>query len=253
MDFVRKMLESGKLELVHRREASRLALQRAGEEALRKLSDLRREAWPPSLEDGPGGPLASRFGGAPWLPEGSLWPACGACGRPANFLVQLDLGTLPPGAAPLERGLFQAFYCVACEGRASGWEPGSPAHVLRILPPGPGAVASPPGNLKIFPPRQVVSWEVQADYPCGGDLSEEDLEAVAELGYPLAGDKLGGWPATTQDPPVVRCRTCRAKCAHFLQIDSEGALAYMWGDAGIAHVMRCPEHPQELVLFWDCC
>ena len=37
-----------------------------------------------------------------------------------------------------------------------------------------------------------------------------------------------------------------------LQIDSEQAVATMWGDVGIGHVTQCPNDPDVLTFAWAC-
>jgi uncharacterized protein YwqG len=37
------------------------------------------------------------------------------------------------------------------------------------------------------------------------------------------------------------------------QLDSNDNLDFMFGDAGVAHVMQCPQHPDVVALAWACC
>lgn len=242
-----------------------------------------RPAWQPRVEDGPGAPAGSRFGGLPWLPEGGAHPRCGHCGAPLRLLVQLDLGALPAEArGALGTGLLQAFYCErdACEQACDGWAPFSQAHHVRVLVPGPGGLAAPAGHP--FPARAIVGWERLLDLPAPEEHRDEglaldyDLEAntvrvrCAEVGLDVgpfalaaledeevlgraaAGDKLLGWPAWVQGVEYPACPRCARQMELVFQLDSEDHLPHMWGDAGVAHVTRCPDHPDVLTLAWAC-
>lgn len=239
-----------------------------------------RVAWRPQTQSGEGEPAGSRFGGLPWLPRGTAHPTCGDCGRPLRLLVQLDLATLPP-APQAQLGtssLLQALYCEGDDCIAAG--PFDRAHLVRALAPGPGARAPMVGAP--FPERRIVGWQaLENDLPSPEEHEHEGLHVdydfkagtlsvrcpevglapttlpldaleSEELGQAFDKDKLLGWPRWVQNVEYPACPRCHRQMQYVFQLDSEDNLPWMWGDAGIAHVTRCPEHPDVLTLVWAC-
>jgi hypothetical protein len=240
-----------------------------------------RPAWHPRVEVAPGAAAGSRFGGLPWLPDGTAHPRCGHCDSPLRLLVQLHLGSLPT-EAQLGRGVLQAFYCErdACEAECDGWSPFSKAHLVRVVEEGPGAEAASVGAP--FPARAIVGWERLEDLPSPQEHESEGLvfehdfaaqtvrircpevglaseplgmgaEELEESLGAAAKDKLLGWPHWVQGVEYPACPRCQRQMSLVFQLDSEDHLPHMWGDSGVAHVTRCPEHPEVLTLAWACC
>lgn len=242
----------------------------------------RRTAWLPEVKNGPGPAAGSRFGGLPWLPSGESHPACWNCEQPLRLLLQLDLGSLPEEARQrLGKGLLQAFYCENedCEQECDGWSAFSESHRLRIIDATQGDMAAPAG--KPFPPKEISGWRQAEDFPSAAEHEElglkrdYDWEAntvrlrCPEFGvdappigiYELEaetianasmGDKLLGWPHWIQGVEYPDCPQCKTRMEYVFQIDSEHHLPLMWGDAGTAHITRCPNHPEVLALGWAC-
>ena len=50
------------------------------------------------------------------------------------------------------------------------------------------------------------------------------------------GDKLAGWPAWIQNVKYPNCPGCGRRMAHVFQVDSEGHVPFMFGDAGCARI-----------------
>ena len=44
--------------------------------------------------------------------------------------------------------------------------------------------------------------------------------------------------------------TCFTTDMH--QLDSEDNVPHMFGDAGIGHILQCPDHPEQLSWGWAC-
>lgn len=242
----------------------------------------KRTAWLPQVKSGPGRAAGSRFGGLPWLPSGENHPACENCDRPLRLLLQLDLQSIPePARQRLGRGLLQVFYCENndCEQECDGWSPFSEAHRVQVVNATEGHMAAPAGHP--FPAKEITGWKPVDDYPSAAELRElgldfdydfdantvrircpsigldsppvgiHDLEAET-VANALMGDKLLGWPHWIQGVEYPECPTCKARMEYVFQIDSENNLPLMWGDAGTAHVTRCPKHPEVLALGWAC-
>lgn len=248
----------------------------------------RRPAWKPVTRDGDAGPLASKFGGVPWLAPGEGWPACGHCDRPMPLFLQLNLATLPEElGTPFGEGLVQLFYCTNddphCESEQESWMPFGPAKLARVARPGgdaPGGPAAPPGSVPEIPPRSILLWQRFDDYPDFEDFGELGVrtryitarpprlkaecpelslafEGKAEklsesLDRCREGDKLAGWPDWLQGAEWPDCPECGARLQLVFQIDAEDHLDYAFGDLGRAHLMQCPAHPHILGFGWAC-
>jgi hypothetical protein len=235
------------------------------EEVLAKMAAVRRSSWLPETVEGDGAATDSRFSGAPSLAAGEAWPACGNCGRPMQLFVQLNARDLPPaGRARLgERMLLQFFYCTSddplCEDDCDAWRPHGASTLLRLIPApedGSGQAAAIPDDM--FPPKRITGWTEREDYPAwdeygelGVHLSDDEEEAAADA-FPLAGEKLLGWPCWVQSPDYPACRVCGARMEFLFQIDSEKNLPHMFGDVGMGHITQCRDHPAELAFGWAC-
>jgi hypothetical protein len=176
------------------------------------------------------------------------------------LIAQIDLASQP---APViaGAGLMQLFYCtrerdgLPCDVELEGWAAFSKAHVTRLVPAGLGGA---PGQADTpFEPKRVIDWgpPVQ-DYPdwqeldaLGVDPGEPSDEIEP---FPIAGEKLGGWPHWVQGIEYPSCPQCDAQMEAVLQVDSEQTLPTMWGDMGIGHVTQCPNHAEVLTFAWAC-
>lgn len=87
--------------------------------------------------------------------------------------------------------------------------------------------------------------------PYNKQLSEDVL--IERLNRCSEGDKLGGWPKWVQGAEWPECRKCSAKMEHVFQLDYQGNLDHLFGDAGCGHIFRCPKHRDVFAFGWDCC
>jgi uncharacterized protein YwqG len=208
------------------------------------------------------------FGGEPTLPAGVAWPA--KDGQPLTFLAAIDLPSIAEVLAidwlpPTGRLLF--FY--EAEGQPWGFDPKDRGGWAVIHAQDAGASTTPPDLARTLPrrfvsPRRIASPpsyerpEVEAL-----KLSEGDSEALIEFGIDLYGDapkhQIGGYPQPIQgDGMELECQTVshgiyagepsayedpRAKALEegardwrlLLQVDSDGSIDVMWGDAGMIY------------------
>jgi uncharacterized protein YwqG len=173
------------------------------------------------------------------------------------LIAQLALDEMPMPVIKGE-GLLQLFYCTReqdnnpCDTMLDGWEPFSECHVARLVSASPGGTV--PDVESPFQALRVTSWRDIDDYPDWQELA--DLRDGAPYdhfeGFPIVGEKLGGWPAWVQGPEYPSCPQCGARMEVVLQIDSEQSIAIMWGDVGIGHVTQCPNDPEVLTFAWAC-
>lgn len=199
----------------------------------------RRDCWLPSVEDGDGGPTASKFAGRPWLMDSEQWPACGQCGRQMALFLQLNLASVPePIRHRVGDGLLQAFFCTD-DDCIHGPEEGDPftrTHLLRIIDPTqqagsarpPSATSNPNSDI---PERHIVRWQQVDDYPSMAEAEEmglvheslkdrvscndppfsvpAKLEEFFTMPWARENEKLAGWPGwaniSTAYPPCPQC------------------------------------------------
>jgi uncharacterized protein YwqG len=244
----------------------------------------RRPAWKPVVEDGDGPVTGSKFSGMPWIGADSPWPECGACGTPLQLFLQLDLGDLPEELGrPFGDGPLQLFYCCEdeCQGYG-GWEPFADdlSRVRVVHPVGRGQDSRVPQRPGYFPAKRIVGWERFIDLPKPVEHEELGLKyqydhkrgavrvECLELGLVFdsvpsrglaeriansrLGDKLAGWPAWIQWVEYPSCPRCGRRMALVFQVDSDGNVPFMFGDAGCGHITQCPEHKDVVAFGWAC-
>jgi hypothetical protein len=239
-----------------------------------------RPAWKPSTVTAPLG-TRSWFGGAPLMVPNEPWPACSKCQHPMQFLLQLDLSTLPNRRQlPAREGLIQLFYCSRSSGSCDEWDAFSGAQLARLLP-GPLQQASGQAQVPPLPQAWIARWDELADLPSHEDHGAAglavtydfkarlmsiaapefgvhfervplDVDCTRITGDAATGDKLGGWPHWIQGNEYPLCPTCGTQMVLVFQLDSEDNLPIMFGDTGIGHITQCPEHPEVLAFAWAC-
>jgi uncharacterized protein YwqG len=99
------------------------------------LQKYKRDAFIPIVENGDGSLTDSKFGGTPYMREEDKWSIC-ECGYPTEFVVQINLDTLPFNKGEYGTGLFQMWKCpIDC---------GSSKIVRIIVPNGSGVKVTIP-------------------------------------------------------------------------------------------------------------
>jgi len=230
-----------------------------------QLAPFKRPAWVPVVEEGDGVITDSKFAGTPWLAASEGWPLCPNCGKPIQLFLQLNLAQLPDAVrGEYGEGLIQLFYCTnaeqECDVECEAFFPFSRSVVARLVAPEGEPDAAPAPEIEdAFPPRLIVGWRETDDYPnweesasLGVELSESDLEAMQEDGYPRTGDKLAGWPNWIQYIEYPNCPTCGERMRLVFQIDSGDNLPFDFGDMGCSHVTQCATHKDQLAFGWAC-
>lgn len=246
-----------------------------------------RKAWRPitSLTQ----KSESWFGGLPILSSSQDWPVCKTCNHPMKFFLQLDLASVPENFNAVVRyGLVQLFCCDYYPDSDGQWnpcntmDPFSGTHELRFF--ANGIPVQCPNQVQELPRKSILGWEEILDTPgyedledCGiyyefNDEDEEkidvdcferditldlhlegiDLDTWESFIFTHSGDKLGGWPYWSQRQAYPKCPECHSKMELLMQIGSEDNLAYMFGDAGHAHITQCRHHPHILAFGWEC-
>ncbi|MBD2741223.1 DUF1963 domain-containing protein [Coleofasciculus sp. FACHB-1120] len=234
-----------------------------------KLNGVRRSAWKPIVQEGDGDLTASKFAGKPWLSADETWPTCPNCQKPMQFFLQLNLDKLPESLnGKFGSGLLQFFYCTNyeppychCEVDCGAWEAFVNTQLVRIIQPNTAPLhVEIPGIEDLFDSRLILNWEEIYDYPdwqeleiYGINLNKEEDDVFFQNKLYQLGDKLAGWPIWVQGLEYPNCPHCNQAMNQFVfQLESDGNVPHMWGDAGIGYLIQCPEHKEQLAFLWQC-
>jgi hypothetical protein len=115
-------------------------------------------------------------------------------------------------------------------------------------------------------PARLTGWEQDVDYPTAADAEAQGVPDYAtylaaagvaadwDYNFPYNGIKVGGWPYWLQSREWARCPTCHREMTRLLfqlphhELPSER----QFGDNGTAYLLQCEDHPDRLVLLWQC-
>lgn len=203
--------------------------------------------------------LATKLGGAPFLPAAETYPSCPACGRPMHCLFQANFQEagyrLVPGCDLLV--FYFCFHCNPLNHEEPGWEIRTYREPEKLEPL---AVQPPP-----LPDQQEVRGFIvpvtgaclTAAYRPGFDLPQRFDAGVAkqvarnhlarqrytdylqELRGGLAASKIGGWLECEQNPLYTAC-ACGAELAHIVTISTGNCTPWVVGDIGSLYLAGCP-------------
>lgn len=208
----------------------------------------------------------SRLGGDPLLPTGTAWPRWGS--RPLSFLALIDLSEVDAALLGLPlppTGLLNFFYEARGQ-RAWGYDPRHAKGWRVLLTPdehaapaaSPSAALRTPATPIVFEPKLTVPVWTEHVF---ADLRDPGVDLVCDLylawEHQFVEDEpvhqLGGWPGLIQQPIWRECQLGyhnvpyadqphdpRVESLQFgnpdwtllLQLDSDTALQWMWGDGG---------------------
>ena len=230
---------------------------------IQQLADHKRTAWiPETSETIPAFSDHSKFGGYPYLRNENDWPLCPNCNSHLQLILQLNLTELPTQPDHRRPHLIQLFYCTnsedECEITCEGWEAFSSVSCCRRINIQGPSIEIEANLLELFPERRIVAWTEREDYPSIEEYEELGLDpqtAYAGLPdeyYPIAVDKLCGWPSWEQSPEYPNDRQTGARMDLLFQLSSNRNIPWMWGDAGIGHLTQSPNDPNELAFAWAC-
>lgn len=199
-----------------------------------------------------------------------------------QLFLQLDLTELPKElGGRFGDGLLQLFYCVNfdCDKSLEAWQPFAEPTVVRVVHPTGQGRTDVNVPAEHFPPRTIIRWEIDADFPSadehgelglvydydfdakrvavswpesGVTLKNLDFETAGSIARPQTGDKLSGWPYWVQSAEYPSCPKCGKRMQFVFQIDSEKNLPFMFGDVGCGHITQCAEHQDVLAFGWAC-
>jgi len=252
-------------ELDEQREVlRRLAVRQLGAELATRVQRLARPAL--RLRSGVGETGRSRLGGDPLLPEGTAWPRWGS--EPLSFLALIDLADVDARllGLPLPAGGLLNFFYEAKKQRAWGYDPRHANGWRVIFTDGADAMVAAAPRAALHTPATPVAFEPRLTIPgwtehVFADLGESDVDAVCDVNMAWEQQfvddepvhQLGGWPGLIQLPIWRECQLGyhgvpyaeqpndpRVESLEFgnpdwtllLQLDSDTALRWKWGDGG---------------------
>jgi len=219
----------------------------AAKRAKAALAALGRPAYALKLAKGEAAdPSATQIGGEPLLPPGAPWPVCRVCAAPMMHLARVRLGDFEALGAS---GVVQLFECRHLHANAR-----APAELvaehhedgarLERRAPSPPARPIPPQHVKQVPkPKVDLPSPLLVSDPRLFDWKTLHAEsrAAAHL-FAIGGDKVGGWPAASEELVVPRCPDCDELLSLRLQLVAKGATGFVFGSRGRAFVLECRTH-----------
>ncbi|MEO1515823.1 MAG: DUF1963 domain-containing protein [Bacteroidota bacterium] len=266
MSFFKKLFgkKEKPKEQLPKKEQSEAEWEEEIQRMMEALAPHKRTAYRPQVEKtsrsfSPDG----KIGGYPYLRHENDWPICPSCQKHMQLFLQLNLTDLPEREGT---GLVQLFYCTnsepLCESDLQAFFPFSKAVVCRKVTIDGESAQIEPKRADVFAEQRIVGWKAVDDYPhyeehqeLGIEEFEDevyDLMDEREIGIPVQGDKLFGWPYWVQSAEYPYDRESGSRMELLFQFDSEDNLPYMFGDAGIGHLTQSPDNEQELGFGWAC-
>ncbi len=172
------------------------------------IAPYKKTAWVVETTDAESSYLFSKFSGKAALSVNEAWPACPDSDEPMHLLVQLNSKQLPDeSASPFGQGILQVFYCDERGLQASQDNPFENNVLVRLLDPATQyltTISSLP-HAKQYVEKQITGWTAVDDFPSaeqlkalGCELDAEQAQLLSDKGYPIAQDKLLGWPTLSK-------------------------------------------------------
>ncbi|MDP4145724.1 MAG: DUF1963 domain-containing protein [Bacillota bacterium] len=244
----------------------------------KKIEKYKRKVWIPKIVNEEISLTTSKFLGTPVITDSFNWPICPNCGKKMQFFMQLNVLELPDefkSFLGIEEGLIQLFYCTTmespigfdfskgspnfCDIDCETYFPFSKSIHARVIKDFNLTTSNNFDTQSISQAKTIVAWEEKYDLPgipdlesLGVEVNEEVIDLIYESGYPLVGDKIGGWPLWFQNSDYPTCPICKKKMRYLVQLDSEGNIPYVFGEYGVGLLTQCEEHKEILTFHWNC-
>lgn len=178
--------------------------------------------------------VATRIGGRPLAPQGTLWPMCSACDGPMQFIAQVRLVECAEKGVP--PGLLLLFHCQNKPGSCDEWDASSGGNAaLRV---------TERGAILLDPP--VTSRKTLLDdmdgvklAPLNGKYPDQRDKNDSVLGV------LGGQPTWLQEDDTPSCRKCEKPMKFAVQLEDRGGGGINFGEGGSGYGFVCSDCPLE--------
>ncbi|MFG3227647.1 DUF1963 domain-containing protein [Kitasatospora sp. NPDC048194] len=204
---------------------------------------------------------ATRTGGLPLAPAGTVWPTCAACRGPMQFLAQIhldDLGRHVGQGTPHGRGVLGLFMCQNNPGLCAEWDPKAGGNRALLFPADGLRPLVVPDLGEDGDPQAVLLGAVSAiafqSLPVAADYGEARAEWLERSGRPprhVLG-QLGGEPDWLQGDETPDCPGCSQPMPLAVRLEEgqHAATAMNFG-GGAAYAFAC-EPCTEAVFLWQC-
>lgn len=186
---------------------------------------------------------ATRIGGRPLAPQGTLWPHCKACKGPMQFVAQVRL--IESGEKDIPPGLLLLFHCQNKPGQCDSWSPTSGANAaLRVVERG-AIILEPP----------VTSRKTLLDDMDGAKLEPltGPYDAAKKKASGVVLGQLGGAPVWVQDDETPSCDHCKQRMRFAVQLEEDGGGGIDFGDGGSGYGFVCSRCPEHAKFVWQSC
>jgi uncharacterized protein YwqG len=185
--------------------------------------------------------VATRIGGRPLAPQGTLWPMCSACDGPMQFLAQVRLVEVAEKGVP--PGLLLLFQCQNKPGQCDEWDAMSGGNAaLRVTERGAILMDPPVTSRKTL----LDDMDGVKLAPLNGKYEEQVAKNQAILGV------LGGAPLWIQSDETPSCPKCKKAMRFAVQLEERGGGGINFGDAGNGYGFVCSDCPLEAKFLWQC-
>lgn len=183
---------------------------------------------------------ATRIGGRPLAPVGTLWPTCGRCDGAMQFIAQVRLIEVEEKGVP--PGLLLLFHCQNRPGgECEEWDPdGGGNAAIRV--PERGAVLLEP----LVASRKTLLDDmdgVKLTNLTGSYAQQAEKEDVLGL--------LGGEPVWLQGDETPTCSKCEQPMRLAVQLEDRGGGGINFGDGGRGYGFVCSKCPEMAKFVWQ--
>jgi hypothetical protein len=184
---------------------------------------------------------ATRLGGRPLAPQGTLWPSCRACNGAMQFLAMIRL--IEVGERGVPGGLLLLFQCRNHPGECEEWSATSGGNAaLRV--PERGAMLLEP----LVPSRKTLLDDIDGVKlePFQGPYAKQ-----RERGGATVLGQLGGEPLWLQEDETPTCEGCGEKLRFVVQLEDVGGGGMSFGDGGCGYAFVCRDCPTSAAFVWQ--
>lgn len=183
---------------------------------------------------------ATRIGGRPLAPIGTLWPMCGRCDGAMQFIAQVRLIEVNEKGVP--PGLLLLFHCQNRPSECDEWDAESGGNAA-VRVPERGAVLLEP---------LVTSRKTLLDDMDGvklGNLTGSYAQQVEKDDAVLG--LLGGEPVWLQGDETPACSKCEQPMRLAVQLEDRGGGGINFGDGGRGYGFVCSKCPEAAKFVWQ--
>lgn len=183
---------------------------------------------------------ATRIGGRPLAPVGTMWPSCRTCDGAMQFVAQVRLTDVGERGVP--PGLLLLFHCRNDPDGCQAWDAEAGGNLaLRVVER--GAVLLEP----LVPSRKTLLDDMDGVrlVPLDGPYAAQRDRDEQVLGV------LGGAPTWVAADATPACGRCRQPMRFVVQLEARGGGGIDFGAEGSGYGFVCGRCPDEARFLWQ--